>query len=281
MPGGFPLGFDICNGVSAGVGTGSMGIALGTGTITANTKTGFQTIISSTTYDAVAAFIAIEASCSSITTFLADLAIGAAASEQVVVSNLEAQVGVTSPNIAYYFVPLCIPAGTRVSGRFQSANGGTFGSGISCNMNLILFDGAYTQMEGYAGVDSVNASTSTSQGTAVTPSATANTYGSYTQLIASTARDYVGLMYSGDVHTTTFGSNLLYTFEIAIGGSGSEQIIIGSSWFYATSGGNACQDVIGWFIPVTIPSGTRIAAHCKCNGASKPAMGISVYGVYQ
>lgn len=118
----------------------------------------------------------------------------------------------------------------------------------------------------YQDVGSVVAS---SIGTAITPSASADTKGSYTQLIASTTYDACGLL----VNMSKANRNLPYLVDIAVGGAGSEQIIIPDLLYdQAYTAFNAGQI----YFPVAIPAGTRIAARCQNDAASAGSVAVSV-----
>jgi len=276
MPGGFPVGLDVCNSFVA---SGD----LGTGTISANTKTGFQQLIASTTYDSAFAFIGLLSWYGTATyaSSLVDIAIGAAGSEQVILPNLISQYGYATGGgftFTHYSLPLSIPAGTRIAGRYQTTGTGTFNTNLETYAWLILVDGAYTQMEGCSGADALSANTGTSLSTSCFPSSTANTKGSYTQMIASTSRDYIGLMLATDSHNA-MSAAAPYLLDIAIGASGSEQIIIPNAGCAYSSANYETAQSPGFF-SIAIPSGTRIAARCQCGIASGNQLGVGLYGVY-
>ncbi len=185
MPGGFPLGLEVCNGTVVGFTPASTGTTQILASASANTKGGYTQIVASTAADTV--FMQIDIiGFHNVGKFGAlDLAIGAAGSEQIIVSNLmlaATQAGVA--NTTYLF-PIQIPAGTAISARCQcdDVSDGMF-------VCLRLFDGAFTHLEGIAGIDSIGALASATAGTQIDPGATPNTLGAYAQLTASTPRDY-------------------------------------------------------------------------------------------
>lgn len=86
---------------------------------------------------------------------------------------------------------------------------------------------------------------------AVAAAASANTKGSWVELIASTAEDYECLL----VHFAAATSNVSYLLDIGIGGAGSEVVIV--SDVHTSIGNNSSE----WFVvPRSIPSGTRVSA---------------------
>ena len=88
-----------------------------------------------------------------------------------------------------------------------------------------------------AGIDSGN-----SRGSVVTAGGSAHTKGSYVQLIASTADESFGLVITAGWASAT----MIYAVDIAIGGSGSEQIIVPDLW--AIIDGNSQTSTV--YIPI-------------------------------
>ena len=267
MPGGFPIGPEICNGYAIGtVTTGSTGTTI-TPSATDNVKGSYTQLIASVPYDL--SYVMVSIGAQSVTNGCCDIAVGASGSEEVIISNLVIPINNGYVTNIYSF-PLSIPAGSRVAARAQAVNGNAGSSRVS----LVGFGGAYSQWEGAAGVDAIGFNTSTSLGTAVTPSATANIKGSYIQLTAATNRDYIGIF--GVQGGGSSGFSDWYMMDIAVGASGSELAIVpnfwGSSYYYAAS------PIL--FLPIPIPAGTRIAARCQCSVASGLAIDMTLYGVY-
>lgn len=109
----------------------------------------------------------------------------------------------------------------------------------------------------------------TSNGTTITSGA-ANTKGSYTQLVASTGHDAVGMI----VMLSNFvagGTEL--GVDIAVGGAGSEQVIISNIMLqddHAT--------IVNPYFPVNVPAGSRISARCQSTNASDTCnVGVVVF----
>ncbi len=267
MSGGFPLGPDLCNGQSVGANTAA---SAGTGIpyTTANTKGAFVQLIASTTADAVWMLVNPVWGGAGFSNVF-DIAVGAAGSEVVIAPNLIVAFSVSTG----YLFPVCIPAGTRISARAQGNTGNR-----TPLVSVVLFDGALTQMEGAAGVDSIGFQLASSQGTAITASGTANTKGSYSQLIASTARDYMGFIVAVDWNQTNFVS-CNFLFDVAIGGAGAEQVIAPNIYFLNV---NSNIPQMGPFGPlwINIPAGTRIAARSQASTISA-SFGLTLYGIYQ
>lgn len=137
---------------------------------------------------------------------------------------------------------------------------------------LYGFEGGFVA-QGSSQVDALGFNAAATLGTACTPSASAFAKGSYAQLIAATAYDYVGFFVHLDKGGQ--GTNNSYTLDIAIGGSGSEKIICPD---LASMG-----DIPGTFfpyLPIPIPAGQRIAARVASSATSDTIHpGVIVYGV--
>jgi hypothetical protein len=104
---------------------------------------------------------------------------------------------------------------------------------------------------------------SSSAGTSITAAASADTKGSYSQIIASTAFDAHAMLLHVGRETGTAGIQFL--IDLAVGGAGSEQIIIPN---YLFSRGNNESSDAAILLPISIPAGSRIAARCQCSTAS-------------
>ena len=107
------------------------------------------------------------------------------------------------------------------------------------------------------GVDAAN-----SRGTNITGDASANTKGSWVELVASSAFDVKGIWID-----IGFGSLADFLVDIGVGAEGSEQVIISN--LYATPGatsGTALRSATTYCLPISIPVGTRISARSQSTG---------------
>lgn len=91
--------------------------------------------------------------------------------------------------------------------------------------------------------------------TSVAGSGTPFTKGSFVQLAASTNRDWEAFYLIGD----SFGQNRV-TMDVAVGASGSEVVIANDLW---TTGPQSMT----WYVPLRVPSGSRVSARCNNSGA--------------
>jgi hypothetical protein len=109
-------------------------------------------------------------------------------------------------------------------------------------------------------------------GTTITGSATANTKGAYTQLTASTTGDTTHILVKFCMADSSISPTGVL-IDIAVGASGSEQVII-PNFMVAVDGGYISTTSTLLF-PIAIPSGTRIAARCQASVGSFP-MGLAL-----
>lgn len=109
---------------------------------------------------------------------------------------------------------------------------------------------------------------SSTEGTGITVSATANTKGSWVQLTASCPSDICRLFVFAD-----FFTNYAYTetnaVDIGVGASGSEVVIASNLVFGAGTQYQHWTFVVE--LPVSIPAGTRISARAQIDTASRTA----------
>jgi hypothetical protein len=205
-----------------------------------------------------------------------DLGIGAAGSEKIIFndfmvpSDTSSTAGVNAP-----ILPLMIKAGTRIAVRGQAG-----GASETDHVSLSVCDGSFTDMEGCAGVDGLGFDAVNTHGVQVTSGA-ANTKGAYTEIVASTARDYVGLFLSmGPKDGATSLASLLTYVDIAIGAAGSEIILVPNIWLARVSQIGIYSGAGPQFYPVSVPAGTRLSLRFSALAAAVVA-GFQLYGVYQ
>ena len=274
MPSGFPGNYSICNAQSVGALPASSHGTTITASGSTNTKGTYTSLITATTYDCC--FVMIEIVVSTAALMLVDIAIGTSGNQIVVVPNIwcGASANVTTAtrcSLAVAF-PLNIPAGTNIWARCQSAT-----ASATCLVTMQLFDGSFTMPPGVAGYDDLGTSLAASTGTSVTPSATANTLGTWTSIVTSTARAYMGIWGTIGLGTTLQSMQT----NIGIGGSGTQQIIIPTfAQFNANAVGVNSAGTLP-FLPIQIPAGTQIWAQNQTSVSSSVAQNILLYGAYQ
>lgn len=152
---------------------------------TNNTKGAYATLLASTARDAAGILLTGQYTRASGAAFaLADIAVGAASSESVIVPNL-LFARRSSNNIETHpvWIPCQIPAGSRISARYQTDD---------VTNTPILYVGAQLAApapdwpsRSYAASADAGSVTASSKGTQIDPGTTANTKGSWTNLTAS------------------------------------------------------------------------------------------------
>jgi len=275
MAGGWPLGLDVCHGNDNGTVTSSSSGTVITAASSANTKGSYTQLVASTAYDAC--WMIIQMTFGTYTGLSAlqaiDIATGASGSEVVLISNIMQYSGDSILFCNNIVVPCCIPAGTRIAARMQATTASN-----TAAVNIVLFDGAYTQMEGCSLIDTYGFVSANTTGTVITTSGTANTKGSYVQLTASTTYDLLGFFFIIDNDAKTSGGTSNYLIDVATGASGSEVVIFPNFKVRALDQG--FQPSYSGFCPVAIPAGTRIAARAAgASGGTSVPIGITFYGV--
>lgn len=241
---------------------------------TANTKGSYTQLIASTTNPTNIVCLNLRANPAQINSknWLVDIATGAAASEVVIIPNLDVgvygQYGVINLQSC---VPLRIPAGTRISARSQSNGSG--GTVEAAQVKLQLFPGGF----GSQGIDAIGAVTASSFGTTI--SCGNGSKSAYTQLTASTSKAYKGFFLAVDsqgTQTAAFGP--IYV-DIATGGSGSEANIF-TNYQFDYSNGNLYGNTLSPYYTIVIPTSSRVSFRCQSAGGSAVSIGVVVYGIY-
>lgn len=270
MSGGYPIGLELCNGSDNGTDTANTRgtlLAIGNHVYGAYTQ-----LVASSPSDASWMIVNIwsNGSLNNGNQQSVNVAVGGAGNEVIIASDLMICQPGNGYDIQSYSFPVSIPAGTRIS---ANAAGKATTDAVYCSVQL--FDGAFTQMEGFAGVDSIGYSFV--NGVRV-DTGSANSKGSYSQIIASTSRDYAGLLFNvngqSDLASQTTSRWLL---DFAIGGSGSEQIIVPNIPWTGEIGTKTLRLNGPFFVP--IPAGTRIAARGQ-SSLNADTAALTLYGMY-
>lgn len=248
----------------------SKGVAI-SGPGTANTYSAWTQIAASTDIDAVGFWLNgttdFQTSGSANSRMLVDVAIGASSSELAVVSSIMAHH--TADGLSWsVWVPVKIPAGSRVSVRMELDTTATTQDYFTVTLVGYSMDG----FPGFGACDTMGDNTGSSRGTTVT-AGSANTKGSWSQIVASTAHDYRELLVAAD-HFSNQGRGLL---DIGVGGSGSEVVLIPDLHVNFGQQNQAGKGQY-WNLPVSIPAGTRLAARTQCDQASATA-DVILYGL--
>ena len=226
----------------------------------ANVKGTYTQLVAATPFDVGG--LLIQAQIATNTRQLADIAIGGAGSEVVAVPNVPFmnQGGSGVHSIMQKFIPLFVRKGERIAMRQQG-----FGASPYLHVKLQML-----QLGGFAGLqppqkwEDWGTVLATTDVTRPTGSATPNVKGSYSQLIAAT-----GLTARWIILNLGLGTVDDIAMDIAVGGAGSEQVVIPS--LYGTN-----EVIIPYLLlPWNVPKGTRVAARVAAAGGAS-AMGIQI-----
>jgi hypothetical protein len=222
-----------------------------------NAKGAYTQLIAATAYPA--AWILVSMPRTGAGDYLMDIAVGGAGSEQVVLPNLPlsiqaANVGGTST----YLFPLHVPAGSRIAARGQNSTAGA----VAVDTQVTLFAPLAGGEKGLERVEACGAVTATSLGTSVDPGGTANTKGSWVELIAATTIPYRWACLSIG-HTNALGASTSWAVDVGIGAGGSEVVVVPN---LLVSGGSTADAIpaMGLCFPLHVPAGTRVAVRAAC-----------------
>ena len=240
---------------------------------TANTKGSFTELVASTPFDADGVVIYVGAS--NADSFLLDIAVGAAASEQVVIPDIHNDTkGSMEMN---FYAPIAVPAGSRISARIADDVASVRNSfiGIGLLPKNFLASEALGRATAYGVV------TADSGGTQIDPGGSANTKGSYAQVVASTTNPIkmlcVAFATAAGNHALT---NAFSLADIAVGAAASEQVILDNIQMRHENNTDNVHPFFTGLIPVNIPAATRIAvrAQCSITDATDRLFDVVIYG---
>lgn len=227
----------------------------------ANAKGSYVQLIAATGFAYNAISIQLEPDGGGGQCYLVDIAIGAAASEVVIVPNILMDSSrAEHMNGVNIKLPVAIPAGSRIAARCQEVGGA--GTRL-VNVAVSGRAGGSNYAPSGGAVVNYGANTSTTNGVLVDSGATLNTYGAWTEITSGTSADHNGL-------TAVLGTNQQsgtlvnsqYYFQIGIGAAASEVAI--AEFISGMNTNNNRLHVNSADTLMSIPSGTRLAMRSKC-----------------
>lgn len=251
-----------------------------TSSATANTKGSYTQLMASTSFDAAAIMLELNTNFGD-TNYLLDVAVGAAASEQIIIPNLALAFNVGMALSVLF--PIAIPAGSRLSARCQD----NFGSSL-VHMSGQLFSSSFLNTPPFHTVTAYGANTATSAGTIADGGAVANTKGAWAQLSASTTQAHDGLIIAAvkSPQSTVVTADYSQLADIGVGAAGSENILIPdirclASRSPSSSFKGALQPPIFCYPQCDIPAGVRLAVRqlSSSTNAADRANSYVVYGL--
>lgn len=186
---------------------------------------------------------------------LCDIGIGASGSEKVIVSNL--MFGGCDTRTQCW-VPIFIPKGSRVAIRIQSGT-----ASQTLVMSAPFYVPASQHIRPGLYCTTYGANTATSGGVGVASGANATTWGTPTQITASTTAPARWVTVTFGVNTTTVTASGTNRYRLMVGGAGSEKVVVPISGMFVTSTSEGYTLYPNTFtFPVDIPAGSRIAMSC-------------------
>ena len=252
--------------------TSSQGTGL-TASASANVKGAWAQLIAATPIDAHSITVIIAQSTGDQ---MIDIAIGPAGQEHIIVPNLMTGSITNQSGRAVYYLPIQIPKNSRLAGRNQSTTGG-----VTATVLVMLFSHGPGAPPPMHQLTDYGTNTADSGGTGIDPGTSLNTKNAWSQLVAATARPIRALMIGIGNQANTAMTTATWLCDVGIGPGGQEYVIIPDILLSANTTGDAIQPwTLGPF-PVSIPPGSRIAAHAQCSisTAADRLFDIAVYGV--
>lgn len=195
-----------------------------------------------------------------------DIGVGAAASEVVLIPNLSA-IGWAGS----YFLPISIPAGTRLSARSQGyASDGAY-------VGAMLISEGFASPSAFSRVTDYGMATAGATSPTQLTGGTGTAKGAWTQLVASTTHPCASVLASlwayEATNTASYGA-----VDIGVGAGGSEVIVAGDLLLATFNSYSAGANPGIFNLPCSIPAGSRIAARYARSYADL-AVYASVYGI--
>lgn len=209
------------------------------------------------------------------TATIMDIGFNLGGTDYLIIPNLG--VGFRLANVALHYIPMHIPPGASPIFRASGVRNPAVGFNFHCEVVGGEFASSLSVPTKYTdyGTDLAN-----SGGTAITPSATANTKGSWVELSASTTAPIHEILATYQLSTGTQAAATLYMFDIGIGTAGNERVIASNIPFQT----NTSENIVAsypWRLPYgfDIPTGSRLVARCQSDAASGEAIELNIVGI--
>jgi hypothetical protein len=253
--------------LAATPGTTSVGTTVNHHTVAHTKNPTFTELIAATAFDTqlVSIMLNNNSVANADSSTLLDIAIGAAASETVIIPDLSAGfLGSFTTGARWYQFPLYIPAGSRLSARTQSIR--TTGS---INVLVQLHGGPRNPDAWWCGqtVTAYGANLAASRGVAFTPG---NSGAEGTGVAVGTTSQHHECLVLGvqGISTDVSWGNVAYHFDVGIDSSGTEWIETDRYTAAASSAEQLGFMDPWWPIFRPIPSGTILMVRGECSGTA-------------
>lgn len=260
--------------------TAEFGVSVAAGSSAHTKNTAYTTLIAATAYPAYGIHIGVGnvgETASTNTRTLVDIAIGADGSETVIIPNLMAgQTGAAasaSSQPCYYFFPIRLPAGVRLSATSQSLTGRD-----TVHVQARLLQHPIPGLWCGQRVTAYGADVSASTGTSHTHGN--NAYATTTQLTAATTNPIKYLQVGIDLLTDTTGATKRGLLRIAGGGS-SNYLVSDLPYRESTTLEYVDFSICNFLLSqmrFNLPAGSYLGVSATMNAAGE-ARGFVLYGV--
>lgn len=219
-------------------------------------STSYTQITAATTFDWSGFYLTLQqANAATQSEQRCAIGIGSGGSEWDLLPDLLLQVGTNFFDQGYnLFVPLSVPAGSRLAGKSSSATGT-----VRCALQGVAMGSLPIPPcqfgTGYGG--------SGNTGTQVDPGTTANTKGSWVQITSSTSFHHKFLALTLNSGNNTALTNANFLIDIGVGAGGSETVLYEN--LSMIQGANEDRMNPAWFgfFPCDIPAGSRLAVRAQ------------------
>jgi hypothetical protein len=197
---------------------------------------------------------------------------------QVIAPDLRVAGSVAARNgVTMYRLPLHVPAGKDIV--FRCADGTGAGT-----LYASLY--GHTEGAGYSRMVALYTPVAGSKGVVVDPGGTANTKGSYAQLVASSSARVVALTaHVGTNGEATRAAPQTAAIDIGIGGTAgaavaAQRVLLSNLLVSADATGVSWQPNVFGPFPVDLAAATRFAARAQCdvNTADERTMDVALWG---
>lgn len=253
----FPLSGNFAKVIQLGLDETAVSGTTITANASANTVGSFVEFISDAANAETSSYLIVALSPGSENSYLVNVAIGGAGSEQVIVPNLMGHPAGNAMGIFIYTIPISIPSGERISVQCQCDSGGA-----TIDVHLARGLGSFKSGSACSKITTYGANTVDSGGVTVVRGT--NTFGSWTEIDASIANKIAGFVIVGVRKPTSWTNASFVVYEVAVGSAGNEEVIYSGSLALATSA-EIISGPVSQFIPVSVAAGERLSVRASGN----------------
>ena len=239
-----------------------------------NVKGSWVELCTTTPWDADGIMVHLQINGTTVSCLM-DFAVGGSGSEITIMENVLIQQ--TARLSTYIFIPINIPAGTRISARCQATTGSQ-----AVAVQAHIYRGGLWKDCGSGRIVTLGAVTADSGGTGLDTGAASGTFTSWVELSSSlpSSLKAVFLMVGNQQNSAPTDQAGNFVLELGVGAAASEQTVFGGIRFGSGAAGFYGPLPAVWF-PVSIPSGTRLSARAKSSvtDATDRRFDLVVYGI--